>query len=339
MTKTLHILHNYSTAYITSIIFLACVFFAVTTQSSFAYSVPYIYAEHSYISSYSQGGYGGGQQYQGGQCISSCGGYAAAERGYITVYGDGTYSYVYDGTRGGGGGLGRGGGGGGPECTIEWERQGWCRWYSQASYGPTYAQSGYIDPDDPISDTDPDVNLYIRVQGDTGWVKTTTMTVGEELSLSWQTRNVTSCESADTTEFTVPGGLGVSASTNSVLEPTTSARTYEIVCTDGTRSIRSSARATLDGGTSDLTLSALSLTATPSIVRKNEISILAWDTGGRTGCALKKSLANETPYEVPTQTGVRDSEPITGETTYTLSCSDGANDSVVIKMLPTISET
>jgi hypothetical protein len=224
--------------------------------------------------------------------------------------------------------------------------------YTQSAYEPrTPPPEDVEDPVDPdvVVTDNPDVDLYIQKQGSLSWFKNVTIEAGDQVSLRWQTNDVTECRSTDATEFTVPGNAGGSGSTNTVLEPTSSSRTYEISCTKdtggggggsntGVTTVTSRARATLATTTGGTDLPAPSLIADPRIVRKGEISALTWDTGGRTGCMLKKGIAGtETP--LTTTTGTISSDPIKGETFYFLTCPDGSGAVTSVRMLPVYSET
>ena len=83
----------------------------------------------------------------------------------------------------------------------------------------------------------------------------------------------------------------------------------------------------------------MTFTAVPKIVRTNETSKLIWNVYGRTGCTIARKATNADSSTVSRSTGERDTEPLTGETTYKLSCTDGSSAETTIKVLPVISET
>jgi hypothetical protein len=184
---------------------------------------------------------------------------------------------------------------------------------------------GTSDPNAPV------VSLYIQKQGGTTWTKTVDIIEGEEVALRWETTNTNYCQSTDTTEFTVGNTNGSAGTTNTVAEPALGQRVYGISCT-GQR-----------GGTAQSTAGVtvlrtpLTLTANPSIVRRDEVSDLTWDVGSRTGCTLQRR-GDTTATPITSQTGTIDSTTIRGETLYTLTCGT-ESATALIKMLPVISET
>jgi hypothetical protein len=204
--------------------------------------------------------------------------------------------------------------------------------YSQSSY---YSQSAYEDtPDIGTSDpTSPRVNLYIQKQGSSGWTKNVQVTQSEEVSLRWVASNVTYCQSKDTTEFSLTNTGGVSGTTDTVNEPETGARTYAIECRN-------------PAGTTVESLAALTIlstpfefTAAPKLVRTKETSKLTWNVYGRTGCTVANKVNGTDSSTISTSVGSRDTVVLSGETTYLLSCPDGASAEVTIQVLPIISET
>jgi hypothetical protein len=205
-------------------------------------------------------------------------------------------------------------------------------YYSQSSY---YIQSAYEDtPDIGTEDpTAPRVNLYIKKQGTAGWSKNLQVSPEDEVSLRWVTINTNQCQSTDTTEFTVSDTSGTSGNTDTVNEQATGLRVYEIAC-QGTNGARVTSPASLT-----ILATPLTFTATPRIVRTNETSKLIWNVYGRTGCTIAKKANNTDLSTVSISAGERDTQPLTGETTYLLSCPDGASAETTIRVLPIISET
>jgi hypothetical protein len=215
--------------------------------------------------------------------------------------------------------------------------QKYCQTYSQSSYytqSTYYSQSAYEDtPDIGVETINPRVSLYIQKQGTTGWTKSVQVTPSDEVSLRWVASNVTYCQSKDTTEFSLTNTGGVSGTTNTVNEPETGVRTFAIEC-------RNSAGVTAES-LADLTVLAtpLEFTAVPNLVRTKETSKLTWNVYGRTGCTVANKVNGADSSAVTTDTGSRDTLPLAGETTYRLSCPDGASIDATIKVLPVISET
>jgi hypothetical protein len=332
----------------------SCIFtlilFVSITNISFAYSVPYSYAEHSYLGSGGGSGTGG-----------TGGGSITGQSVYSVAYGDTRY-YVSEDTilsaieSGAPAGTiltstfdsrtqSSDGSGSPSTCSYaQWfedqtsDRNLGCGGtppsapYSQSSY---YSQSAYEDtPDIGTSDpTSPRVNLYIQKQGSSGWTKNVQVTQSEEVSLRWVASNVTYCQSKDTTEFSLTNTGGVSGTTDTVNEPETGARTYAIEC-------RNPAGTTVES-LAALTILAtpLEFTAAPNLVRTKETSKLIWNVYGRTGCTVANKVNGTDSSTISTSVGSRDTVALSGETTYLLSCPDGASAEVTIQVLPIISET
>lgn len=313
--------HKQSYYVVTLVVALATFCIGFSNASAFSIAT-YTYAEHSYLGGGGNGvsPLGGGQNPPGTSYTWSWTGVVQAD-GTIGEIRIGNWVAGGDSFSGSGGNSGNNGGGGG---------------YSQFSY---YSQSAYevAPPDIPTVTTfdpsGPTVTLYIKKTGTPDWLRNVQVLPSDEVSLRWVTARATNCQSTDLAEFSVTDTSGVSGSTDTVVEPNSGTSVYGIRCKNAAGLISSS--------TAGLTilLAPFEFTAQPKIVRTNETTELTWNVHGRTGCTIAKKVSGDDASTVTTDSGTRDTVKLSGETTYTLKCSDGAKADVIIKVLPSVSET
>jgi hypothetical protein len=223
---------------------------------------------------------------------------------------------------------------------------------------PVYAQSSYT----PAT---PSVSLSIRKVGTSNWSSSASIQAGEDVELRWQTLNVDSCAAGIDGNFIVSPDDGSSGQTNDVSEPLSGNRTYTIECLNTTTgntvtsnaSVNVSAPPYVQSGYAPgysqssystptgysqssyapLPTTALILTG-PSLVRYGTTATLTWDNGNHTGCTLTGN--GETVDASSPRHGTHTTTAITGETSYTLRCTDTTETArKTIKVLPVYQES
>ena len=145
---------------------------------------------------------------------------------------------------------------------------------------------------------------------------------GDSAPLTW------SCiDSSSSSGINFSTGGMVSGSTD--VSPITTT-TYTLLCSNGGRS------------TVIITVlhPKISITATPSLLRLNETSVIGWTTSSINSC----SVSEDNPDFIDSWSGTlgtQTTSPITGETTYTLKCENivgSISENVKVKLIPTFKE-
>ena len=91
-------------------------------------------------------------------------------------------------------------------------------------------------------------------------------------------------------------------------------------------------------------LTPLTITATPALIRKGQTSTIAWNSGGRTQCALTSTTGQTEPFVqggVPRLTGSYVTTPLQTPANVTITCTDpggAATAAAQVKLLPDIKE-
>lgn len=177
----------------------------------------------------------------------------------------------------------------------------------------------------------PTVNLQIREIGTSTWQNELTVDTGDQVELTWSSSNATRCLG---TGFSTGSGNPANGTQQSITEPASGEQTYTITCYNG-----SSGSAPSGSNSVTLTVNAgePTLEATPALVDSGDTSTLEYNTDGFEGCTITGPGGSVIAANV-TGSGTQATDPIYGQTVYTLACPGGAEDTATIRVRPVFEE-
>ena len=171
----------------------------------------------------------------------------------------------------------------------------------------------------------PTASIGVRTAGSADPLTTVSpysLTPGEEIEIEWDSTDADECLSTNGPGFST--GSATDGTDNTVTEPTVgTAETYTVVCS-GTGGNSPAASIIVEHIASNI-----SVWAEPVLTEQNTAVMLFWDVTGHDPSACDMTGPNGFNFTLSTTTGSQMSDPIEGESDYTLTCGpNGINPQV-----------